>query len=102
MSGISSASDPLRARFELVDGRGRAHVRSTWMGLTVRELQVIDGIVRAESTRTIAARLSLSPHTVGHHLTSIFAKLGVRSRVQLAVVGIKQRFLEMETVGGQM
>jgi DNA-binding CsgD family transcriptional regulator len=36
------------------------------------------------SNREVAARLYLSPKTVEYHLVSVFAKLGVSSRHQLA------------------
>jgi DNA-binding CsgD family transcriptional regulator len=42
-------------------------------------------LISAGQTNQAAARtLGLSPNTVGTHLRSIFAKLDVRSRVQLA------------------
>ncbi|WP_425948543.1 LuxR C-terminal-related transcriptional regulator [Streptomyces albogriseolus] len=34
----------------------------------------------------MATRLSLSPRTVDHHLRNIFSQLGVRSRVELALL----------------
>ena len=36
------------------------------------------------SNREIAAALFLSPKTVEHHLSSVYRKRGLRSRVQLA------------------
>ena len=57
-------------------------------GLTARELQVIGGIKMGESNREIAGRLEVREDTVKHHLSSIFDKLGVFSRVELAVFAI--------------
>src|SRR4029078_3784578 len=74
------------------DTGAAARVHCACFGLTGRELQVIEGVLRAESNRGMAARLSLSPNTVSYHLTRIFAKLRVRGRVQLAAFVIKQRF----------
>ena len=37
------------------------------------------------SNEQIAAQLFLSPRTIDAHLRSVFAKLGIRSRTQLAL-----------------
>jgi DNA-binding NarL/FixJ family response regulator len=53
--------------------------------LTAREREVLDLIARGMANASIAARLSLSPHTVGNHVTSIFANLGVATRSEAIV-----------------
>ena len=53
--------------------------------LTMRELDVIAAVVSGESNREIATRLSIREDTVKHHLSHIFDKLGVFSRLELAV-----------------
>jgi len=60
-------------------------------GLTKRELDVLEGVLRAESNNRIASRLSIAPSTVKHHLASIFTKVGVMSRLQLAVFAMRHR-----------
>jgi two-component system nitrate/nitrite response regulator NarL len=57
-------------------------------GLTPRELQIVACIAAGETNREIAERLSVREHTVKHHLTSIFDKVGVFSRLELAVFAI--------------
>ncbi|HEV2643954.1 MAG TPA: helix-turn-helix transcriptional regulator, partial [Candidatus Elarobacter sp.] len=52
--------------------------------LTKRESQIADLAATGLSNREIAEQLSLSDRTVEHHLGAVFAKLGVRSRVELA------------------
>ncbi len=53
-------------------------------GLTEQELQVARLVAAGLSNREAAARLYLSPKTIEYHLARIFAKLGVRTRYQLA------------------
>jgi DNA-binding CsgD family transcriptional regulator len=53
-------------------------------GLTAREADVL-GLLRDQlSNAQIAERLRISPKTVDHHVSSILAKLGVRSRGEAA------------------
>ena len=57
-------------------------------GLTARELEIIAAVVAGETNRVIAQRFSLSEDTVKHHLTHIFDKLGVFTRLELALFAI--------------
>jgi DNA-binding CsgD family transcriptional regulator len=54
--------------------------------LTPQELQVVRLACSGLSNREIGAQLFISPRTVGYHLHKTFAKLGIRSRVELAQV----------------
>ncbi|MFY9931797.1 MAG: LuxR C-terminal-related transcriptional regulator, partial [Streptosporangiaceae bacterium] len=55
-----------------------------WEALTAAEFAVAELISAGNTNRLAARALGISPNTVGTHLRSIFAKLDVRSRVQLA------------------
>lgn len=57
--------------------------------LTPREQQVADLASRSLSNAEIGARLLISERTVEVHLTSVFRKLGTRSRVELAVLLVR-------------
>ena len=71
-----------RARAELgrISGRTRKH------GLTPAEQRVATLVARGQTNREVAAALFLAERTVETHLTRIYAKLGVRSRAELARV----------------
>ncbi len=57
--------------------------------LTSRERQIVQLIVDGLNNEAIAARLGTTGQTVKNQLTVIFAKLHVRSRVQLAVHALR-------------
>ncbi|CAG6399220.1 hypothetical protein SCOCK_870016 [Actinacidiphila cocklensis] len=53
-------------------------------GLTPQESQIVRLAAEGLSNKDIAARLFLSPRTVGYHLYKAYPKLGVVSRGELA------------------
>ena len=75
-----------RARTELRASGETARKRdpSTLSRLTPQELQVARFVGEGLSNKEVAAQLFLSPRTIDAHLRSVFAKLGVTSRTQLA------------------
>jgi NarL family two-component system response regulator LiaR len=58
--------------------------------LSARELEVLRLIVDGRDNATIAAELFISPNTVKSHVASIFAKLGVESRLQASVQPLRR------------
>ena len=66
-------------------GRGeRKRPSSGWGSLTPTELDVARLVGEGLANREIGARLLISPRTVETHLTHVYAKLRLSSRVQLA------------------
>ena len=66
-------------------GRGqRKRATSGWASLTPTELDVVRLVSEGLTNSDIATRLFVSPRTVQTHLTHVYTKLSLTSRVQLA------------------
>lgn len=60
--------------------------------LTPREFEVLGHVAQGASNREVSDNLCISPHTVKNHVTSILAKLEIRSRSE-AIVWMWERDL---------
>lgn len=63
-------------------------------GLTAREREIVGAVAAGDTNRDIAARFSISPQTVKHHLTSIFDKTGISTRLELALLAIRENLTD--------
>jgi DNA-binding NarL/FixJ family response regulator len=61
--------------------------------LTAREREVLQLMAEGIQNRAIAARLSISPHTVKFHVASILAKLGAASRTEAVTLGARRGYV---------
>ena len=67
---------------------GPAH-SAVALDLTPRELEVLRLVAAGRTDRMIATELSISPRTVGGHVTNILGKLGVESRTAAAAYAVR-------------
>jgi DNA-binding NarL/FixJ family response regulator len=79
------AARHLRRLGQRVTARQRRFAQGPGLGaLSGRELEIADRVALGSTNRQIADELFLSQKTVEGHLTSVFAKLGVSSRAEVA------------------
>ena len=74
---------PLRM---LKTGGGMGH-------LTPREAEVVQLLVEGMSTKEISLKLQVTEHTIRNYLSNIYDKLGVSSRVELALYAVTREAL---------
>ena len=61
--------------------------------LTPREMQVLKGVVDGKTNQEIGVTLSISEKTVEKHLDSVYTKLKVASRVEAAVMAVREGWI---------
>lgn len=69
-------------------GRLPAPAASPRYRLTGRETQILAAVAEGASNKDIAQQLAIAEDTVKHHISNIFDKFGVHSRVELAVFAL--------------
>ena len=65
--------------------------------LTPRELKVLNLVVEGKTNNQIGMALGISPKTVEKHLHVIFQKLGVVSRVEAAIMAVRENLVKAES-----
>jgi len=72
--GVQVLAAPKPAPFD-----GNAKARQA-LGLSAREMTVLEELAAGHSNKEIAQRLSVSPNTVKTHVAQVYGKLGARRR----------------------
>jgi two-component system nitrate/nitrite response regulator NarL len=93
--GGERVANLLQALRELMAEAAAVPERKTY-GLTPRELEVVTCIVEGCSNRDIAKQFSISEETVKRHLSNIFDKTGVSTRLELALFSIAHKLVALE------
>jgi len=87
--GRESVSNLVQYLRSLIDSSSAAS-RQKRYGLTPRELEIISAVVAGYANKEIAEHFKISEDTVKHHLSNIFDKLGVSTRLELALFAVNQ------------
>jgi len=91
--GRESVSDLVQYLRQAV-ASAAAEPRKKNFGLTRRELEIVATIVAGYTNKDIAQKFAISEDTVKHHLTNVFNKLGVSTRLELALFAINHNLVE--------
>ena len=81
---------------ELTAKAAASNERKTY-GLTPRELEVVNSIVEGCSNKDIAKTFTISEETVKRHLSNIFDKTGVSTRLELALFAIAHKLVLLDS-----
>ena len=65
-------------------------------GLTSREMEIITTVVAGYSNAEIAKKYGISEQTVKHHLSSVFDRVGVSNRLELALFAVHHQLVGNE------
>jgi DNA-binding NarL/FixJ family response regulator len=95
--GRESVSNLVQYLKNLVQSSGE-EAKQKKFGLTPRELEIVSAVVAGYSNKEIAEYFKISEDTVKHHLSNIFDKLGVSTRLELALFAVNQA-LPIKTIG---
>ena len=87
--GRESVSNLVQYLRNLVQSSGD-EAKQKKFGLTPRELEIVSAVVAGFANKEIAEYFKISEDTVKHHLSNIFDKLGVSTRLELALFAVNQ------------
>ncbi len=93
--GGQRVNNLLTALHDLMQKASSVPERKTY-GLTPRELEVVSCIVEGCSNKDIAKQFTISEETVKRHLSNIFDKTGVSTRLELALFAISHKLVDIE------
>jgi len=82
----------VKALHDLMQQAAEMPERKTY-GLTPRELEVVGCIVEGCSNKDVAKQFTISEETVKRHLSNIFDKTGVSTRLELALFAISHKLV---------
>jgi len=94
--GRESVSNLVQYLRTLIQSSGE-EARQRKFGLTPRELEIVSAVVAGYANKEIAEYFKISEDTVKHHLSNIFDKLGVSTRLELALFAVNQS-LPLKTI----
>jgi DNA-binding NarL/FixJ family response regulator len=81
-----------RKAFQFIQGTTAA-AEETKSPLSAREMDIMNGLAKGNSYTVIADELFISPHTVRKHMTNIYEKLHVNSKVEAIRMALDKKWV---------
>lgn len=94
LEGRRHFSGPVAER--LVDSMGAPQHADALATLSARERQILELVVRGNSSATIGANLTLSPKTVDTYRSRLMAKLSVRDLASLVRLAVREGVIDSD------
>ena len=89
--------DQIRDLVRAMVGSSDSHITSrNPFRLTRRQLDIVAAVALGETNKEVARHFSISEETVKRHLSSIFDKLGVFSRLELAIFALNHGLIDVD------
>jgi DNA-binding NarL/FixJ family response regulator len=63
---------------------------ATLSDLTTREIEILQLVLAGQTNKAIAARICITEKTVEFHLTNIYTKIGMRTRMLAGLWAMQQ------------
>jgi DNA-binding CsgD family transcriptional regulator len=70
------------------------------LSITHRQRQVLLGLMKGQSTKEIATRLSIQPRTVFSHIAALKQRFGTRSRTEIVSLAAKMGIIRVRKRSG--
>ncbi len=74
--------------------QGKTGVAQPEYGLSPRERETLDGMVRGQTTKEIAANMGVSYHTVDTYVRGVYSKLDVQSRGSAVAKAVRENLYQ--------
>ena len=78
----------------MIGSPGTATMRRNPFRLTARQLEIVSAVALGGTNKEVAQHFSISEETVKRHLSNIFEKLGLFSRLELAIFALNHGLID--------
>jgi DNA-binding NarL/FixJ family response regulator len=82
-------------RYLSADAAASVAERGLKADLTLREVEILEGVSEGQSNLEIAASLGIAEKTIKNHLSSVFSKLGATDRTHAVTIGLQRGIIEL-------